>query len=140
MAKKFDNIFTKEIKEEKTKKIKQAKYLNSNIYELACESFNRLYFNYTNEYYERNLGIYLCENANLTSKYYKIYKKVRNKLERIKAVNEGKDILEFLRNAKRLIKEFIYFIIRFFKAFLSSFKLLYKIVKYILTKPFKKDN
>ena len=72
--------------------------------------------------------------------YYKIYKKIRNKLERIKAINEGKDILEFLRNVKRLIKEFIYFIIRFFKAFLSSFKLLYKIVKYILTKPFKKNN
>ena len=132
MAKKFDKIFDEIIKEEKNTKLEQQ---DTTVYEVACESFNRLFYNYTNEYYERNLGIYL--NAN-TSKHQKTYNKIRRRLEQYGAVNEGKDIVEFLRHIKISIKESIICFKKFIKAFLAGFVVLFKMIKYYLKKLIRK--
>ena len=131
MAKKFDKIFDEVIEEEKDTKME---LLDTTTYEIGCEAFNRLYFNYTNDYYERNLGIYPTAKK---SKHQKLYRKITNRLSSFGAVNEGKDIVEFLRSFKRLIIEFKFFIIRFFKAIISSIKIIFKIIIKIIKKIFK---
>lgn len=135
MVKKFDKIFEKAIKEENDKYENQKlPQISTSSYEVACEAFNRLYFNYTNDYYERNLGVYLTAER---GKYAKMYSKIREKLEVFGAVNEGKEIIEFLRCAKRVVKEGCYFIVRFVKAILASFIIIFKVIKREITKPFK---
>ena len=128
MAKKFDKIFDIVIKEEKNKK--QAP-ISTASYELACETFNTLYFNYTNDYYEKNLGVYLTAPKN---HHQRLYRHIRTKVEAFGAVNESKDIMEFLRSAKRTLKEFALCLKKFCRAFISGFKLLYKLIKSVVTK------
>lgn len=131
MAKKFDKIFDEVIEEEKKTKLeKQSK----TTYEIACESFNRLYFNYTNDYYERNLGIYLNSKK---SKYQKMYNKIRRRLERYGAVKEGKNIVEFLRHSKLFLKESVIFFKAIIKAIISGIKIVFKVIVYYIKKIFK---
>ena len=129
MAKEMDKLFDTAIKTKSN-----TKYSGSTIlYEMACESFNDTYFKETNSYYENKLGVYLTANK---SKYSKYYKKIRDFLSRFGAVNEGKDIVEFLRAFKRIIKEFGLFIIRFFKAILGFIMIICKFFYRLVMKLF----
>ena len=133
MSQKFEKIFEEVIKNEKNKKNESV--IDATTYELACEAFNNLYFNYTNDYYERNLGIYLTAKKN---NHQRLYRHVRTKLELFGAVNEGKNIIEFIRSIKRLLNENINALKLFGKAFVSTISLIYKVIKRIATKPFRK--
>ena len=110
-------------------------FVTTNVYELACESFNTLYFNYTNDYYERNLGVYL----NSKSGHPRFYRHVREKLEIFDAVKEGKVIIEFLRKARIALRELISMLIQFIKAIWAGIVIIYKVLKRIITKPFRKS-
>lgn len=132
MAKKFENIYTKAIKDEKNKKVEP---VSKTTYELALEGFYQLYFNYTNEYYERNLGIYPTAKK---TKHAKMYRKITNVLYRYGAVKEGKDILEFLRLAKHFIVTLLILIKKMITGFISGIKLLFKLIIYYLKKFFTK--
>lgn len=133
MAKKIENIFESAIESEKNRKLKP---IDKTIYELACEAFNTLFFNYTNDYHERNYGVYLTAKK---TNHVRFYRHVTSKLEVFGAVKEGKDIIEFLRAARRLLKELKATLINFVKAFISGLSLLYKIIKRIITKPFRNN-
>lgn len=132
MADKMDKIYEEAIKNSKNTKLDN---ISTNTYELACETLNTMYFNYTNDYYERNLGIYPTAQK---SKYSGIYRKITNKLYNYKGVKEGKDIIEFIRNVKRFLIEFVYLIKRTFVAFIAGIVLVFKVIKYYITKPFSK--
>jgi len=132
MAQKFIKVFDEVIQEEKDRKLEQT---SKSMYEVACEAFYTLYFNYTNDYYERNLGIYLTSEK---TKHERLYRRARARLEKIGAVKEGKDIIEYLRSLKRLVKEFVYNVIRFFRALLSGIIIIFKVIVKFLKKPFKK--
>ncbi len=133
MSKKFDKIFDEVIEEEKNRKLELQ---DTTTYEIACEAFNRLYFNYTNDYYERNLGVYPTAKK---SKHQRIYRKISNRLYRYGAFNQGKDIIEWLRSFKKLLKEFVISLKRFFKAIASGIILIFKVLIYYIKKPFKRD-
>lgn len=133
MAKKFDQIFDEVIQEEKNKKMNP---IDHTIYEIGCEAFNTLYFNYTNDYYERNLGVYLTARK---VRYPRLYRKISNRLYSYGAYNQGKDIIEWLRNFKRFLKEFVWLLKRFLKAIPSFLILLWKVIIYYIKKPFQKD-
>ena len=134
MASTIENIINESIEKEKNRKMESR---DKTEYELACESFYTLYYNYTNDYYEKNLGVYLTAKK---SKYQTFYRHIRQKLEIYGAVKEGKDIIEFVRNAKRFAVEFCYFIKRLIKAIIATNVLIFKIIKRIVTKPFRKRN
>ena len=133
MMSKFDKIFEKTINDEKKK---ESSPLDKTVYELACESFATLYFNYTNDYYEKNFGIFLTAKK---TKHEKLYRHAKAKLEVIGAVKEGKVIVEYLRSLKRLGLEFVNNIKLFFKAIFAGIVILLKIIKRIITKPFRKS-
>ena len=103
------------------------------MYEIACEAFYQLYFNYTNDYYERNLGVYLTAKK---TKHQKLYRHMRERLARMNAVKEGKNIIEYLRSLKKLINEIIYHIGFLIKGFISGIILLFKVLIYLIKKPF----
>ena len=134
MAKKFDKIFKEVIKEEKDRKMEQT---DTSLYEVACEAFNKLYFNYTNEYYERNFGVYLTAPVT-SSRHQKLYRKIRRKLEVFGAVKEGKEIIEFIRCFKKTASDVVRVLIKFVRAFFAGIILIFKILKRIVTKPFRK--
>ena len=127
----MEKIFDDAISKEKNRKMP---VIDTTIYELACESFHTSYSNYTNDYYERNLGVYLTST---TSKYQTFYRHMREKLEVLNATNEGKDVIEFLRSFKKVVKELVFCLIRLVKASVSSVVILYKVIKRVLTKPFR---
>lgn len=133
MAKKFDKIFDEIIEEEKNRKMNPQ---DTTTYEVACEAFNTLYFNYTNDYYERNLGIYPTAKK---LRHPRLYRKISNRLYAYGAFNQGKDIIEFFRSFKRFLGEFVVTLKRFLKAIPAAFILLFKVITYYLKKPFKKD-
>ncbi len=129
MAKKFDDIFDKAIKEEKNKCDK----IDKTTYELACESFNRLYLGYTNDYYERNLERY--PNAK-KRKFPKLYRKLRDRVSAYDILDEAKNIVGFLRNIYDIIVILIRTIIHFIIAIPSAFILFFKVVLYYIRKIF----
>ena len=133
MAKKFDKIFDEVIEEEKNRKMNP---IDTTTYEIGCEAFNRLYFNYTNDYYERNLGVYPTAKK---SKYQRIYRKISARLYAYGAFKQGKDIVEWLRSFKKLLKELVISFKRFLKALVSGIILLFKMIVYYIKRPFKKD-
>jgi hypothetical protein len=133
MAKKFDKIFDEVIEEEKNRKMNP---IDTTTYEIGCEAFNRLYFNYTNDYYERNLGVYPTAKK---SKYQRIYRKISARLYAYGAFKQGKDIVEWLRSFKKLLKELVISFKRFLKAIVSGIILLFKMIVYYIKRPFKKD-
>lgn len=132
MAKRFDKIFKEAITKEKNRKLGP---VSISTYEIALEAFYQLYYNYTNDFYERKFGIYITTPITKNSS---TYKKIKDRLIIYKAAEEGKDILELLRTIKRLLKEIVYMFKRIFKAIISSFKLLYKIIIYYIKKIFCK--
>lgn len=132
MIEKIEIIFKDSIKNEEKKEIQQ---IGKNIYELACESFNNLYYNYTNDYYEKNLGVYLTAPK---SRFRKLYRKITNRLYNYNAVKEGKDIIEFIRGLKRFLIELVYLIKYFIKGFISGIILVFKVIFYYISKPFNK--
>ena len=133
MAKKFDKIFDEVIEEEKNRKLNP---IDTTTYEIGCEAFNRLYFNYTNDYYERNLGVYPTAKK---SKYQRIYRKISARLYAYGAFKQGKDIVEWLRSFKKLLKELVISFKRFLKALVSGIILLFKMIVYYIKRPFKND-
>ncbi len=133
MAKKFDKIFGEVIEEEKNKKLPKT---DTSLYEVACEAFNRLYFNYTNEYYERNLGVYLT--AESSSKHQALYRKIRSKLEVFGAVKEGKIIIDFIRCFKKTAVDVVHVFVKFIKSIIAFVILILKVLKRVITKPFRK--
>ena len=135
MANKFDNLFDKLIKQCKESKNEEYDRINKVNYQLACETFNESYFNYTNDYYERNFGIYLTAKK---TRHQRLYRHIRTKLEVYGAVNEGKDIIEYLRVLVKLIKEFIISLKRLCKAFIAGLRIIYKFIKRQILKIFKK--
>ena len=132
MSEKMEKIFEEALKNNKKETFKP---IDTSIYELACESFSNLYFNYTNDYYERNLDVYLTATR---SKHEKLYRHIRNKLEVFGAVKEGKEIIEFLRRFKKVLTDLGDLIIRFFKSIVAGISIILKIFKRIITKPFRK--
>ena len=132
MSKKIESIIEEAIK---NNKIEAYKPVDTSVYELACESFSKLYFNYTNDYYERNLGVYLTAEK---SRHQKLYRKIRAKLEVFGAVKEGKIVIEFLRRFKKTSKDVVSVFTEFFKALIAGIIIILKIVKRIITKPFRK--
>lgn len=132
MTKQFVKIVEESIEKEKTQKERETSYT---IYELACEDFNTLYFNYTNAYYETNLGVYLTAKKLL---HPRLYRHLRQRLERIGAVHEGKNIIEFLRSLKKLLQELKRCMVWFLKAIFSGIILVFKLIRKILIKPFQK--
>lgn len=132
MAKKFDKIFEEVIKEEKNKKLPS---ISKTTYELAVESFNTLYFNYTNDYYERNLGVYLTAKK---TRFPRLYRKVNNRLYAYGASKEGKTIIEYFRTLKRLLDEFLKSLKQFVLFFVACFKLALKVIVYYIKKLIKK--
>ena len=133
MSKKFDKIFDEVIEEEKNRKLELQ---DTTTYEIACEAFNRLYFNYTNDYYERNLGVYPTAKK---SKHQRIYRKISNRLYRYGAFNQGKDVIEWLRSFKKVLKEFVISLKKFFKAIISGVILIFKVLAYYIKKLFRRD-
>ena len=130
MANKFDKIFDKAIKEEKNRKIDPA---DTTTYELGCEVFNRLYFEYTNDYYERNLGVYLTAKR---PKNYKLYKKLHDRAYGYGIINEGKKIKEFLKTFVEMLKKigssFVKFLIAIPAAIIIPFKIVFYYIKKIV--------
>ena len=132
MTKQIIDIIEEAIKKDK---YESPKTFDTTEYELACESFYTLYFNYTNDYYERNLDVYLTAPKN---NHQTFYRHLKNRLYVYGAVNEGKIIIEFLRNFKKTLGNIVDVIIRFIKALGAGIILLLKIFKRIITKPFRK--
>ncbi len=136
MAKKFDKIFKEAINHEKNRKIEQ---ISTSTYEVALEAFYKLYFDYTNYFYEKNFDIYLPALLNGNKEVSSKYQKFKNKLKVYHAVDEGRDILELLRSIKRTIKEVIFLLKKIFKAIISFFKLIYKVSIYYIRRIFNKN-
>ena len=134
MASTIENVINESITKENNRKLE---LIEKTEYELACESFYELYFNYTNDYYEKNLGVYLTAKK---SKYQTFYRHVKQKMDIYGITKEGKEIIEFIRGSKRLFKEFIYFVKRLFKSLIAVIIIILKIMKRIITKPFKSKN
>jgi hypothetical protein len=134
MASTIEKTIEEAIQKEKNRKIELS---DKTEYELACEAFYTLYFNYTNDYYERNLGVYLTAKV---SKNQRMYRHIRQKLEVFGAVKEGKDIIEFLRHIKIWARETGIFLKTMILAFLAFFRLIFKVLKRIITKPFRKKD
>ena len=88
-----------------------------------------------NDYYERNLGVYLTAEK---SRHQKLYRKIRAKLEVFGAVKEGKIVIEFLRRFKKTSKDVVSVFTEFFKVLIAGIIIILKIVKRIITKPFRK--
>ncbi|MBR1386386.1 MAG: glycosyltransferase [Bacilli bacterium] len=132
MMSKFDKIFEESIRNERDKKLLP---IDKTTYELACEVFNTLYFNYTNDYYEKNLGVYLTAKK---TKHQRLYRHIRVRLENLGALKEGKNIIEYLRSLKRLLKEFTYNVKTFFIALYSFIIIVLKVIKRVISKPFRK--
>ncbi len=131
MAKKFDNIFDKAIKEEKNKKHNDN---DKTTYELACEAFNVLYTSYTNDYYEKNLGIY--PNAK-KRKFPRLYKKLRDRIFAYNILKEAKNITGFFRNIFDIVVIVIRAIIKFFIAIPSVIILIAKVFIYYVKRIYK---
>ncbi len=131
MAKKFDRIFQELLKEDNTTEPK----LNRTTYELALEAFNDLYFKYTNDYYERNLGVWPTAKK---VRFPKFYRHATNFLYRIGAYKEGKNFIEFSRGFKRMSQEFIFTMKYFLRCIPSFFTFIFKCIARIITKPFRK--
>lgn len=131
MAKKFDRIFQELLKEDNTNEPK----LNRTTYELALEAFNDLYFKYTNDYYERNLGVWPTAKK---VRFPKFYRHATNFLYRIGAYKEGKNFIEFSRGFKRMFQEFIFTMKYFLRCIPSFFTFIFKCIARIITKPFRK--
>lgn len=136
MAKKFDKIFQEAIEKEKNRKIDP---VSTSTYEVALEAFYKLYFDYTNYFYEQNFGIYLPSLLVPIIETPSRYQKIKDKLSIYNAVSEGRDILELLRSAKRVLKELIYLLKRIVKALISSFKLIFKVIIYYIKRIFGKS-
>ncbi|MBQ6498060.1 MAG: glycosyltransferase [Bacilli bacterium] len=128
MEKIFNEAISSNLKEEKYN-------IDTTTYELACESFNGLYYNYTNDYYETNLGVYLTATA---SKHQRLYRHIRTRLEGFGAVKEGKEIIEFIRSFKKTSIDVGKTFIKFCKAFVAGIRVLLKMLKRIITKPFRR--
>ena len=131
MAKKFDRIFDKAIKEEPNRKIEPG---YSTTYELACESFNRLYFEYTNDYYERNLGIYLTAKQ---PKNLKTYQKLHSRVCNYGVLKETKIIKECLKSFVEMIIKIFSFIIKFLISIPTGIILVIKVIIYYIKRIFK---
>ena len=134
MAKKFEKVFEEVMKEESNRKLPET---SKSMYEVACEAFNTLYFNYTNDYYERNLNVYLTAPK---TKHPRLYRHIKTRLEILGAVKEGKVVIEFLRRLKETTKNVVSVVIQFFKALAASIIIILKILKRIVTKPFRKKD
>lgn len=132
MAKKFDKIFDEVIEEEKNR---ESIEFDTTTYELACETFNKLYFDFTNDYYEKNFGIYLDTVEKGTKKTVQAIKK---RLVGYNAIKEGKIIFEFMRQSKKAFKELGKFLWLLFKSIISGVIIIIKIIIYYLKKPFKR--
>ena len=75
---------------------------------------------------------------NQQSKHYKLYKKIARFFDKFRARKQAKDILEFLRAIKNMIKSFIRMIVYLFKSIIAAiiilFKMIFKIVGKIINK------
>lgn len=130
MAKKFDKIFDKAIKEEKNRKVEPG---YATTYELACESFNRLYSKYTNDYYERNLGIYLTSKQ---PKNLKLYQKLHSRVCNYGVLKETKKIKDCIKAFIEMIIKIFSFIFKFLIAIPMGIILFVKIVFYYIKRIF----
>lgn len=132
MAKKFDTIFDKVLEEEKNRKID---LIDKTAYELAVESFYTLYFNYTNDYYEKNLGVWL--NAKKV-RFPKFHRHMSNRLFSYGAFKEGKAILEWTRRLRMAISDFVLSLKLFILAIPAAFMLIIKVIIYYIKRLFRK--
>ena len=132
MVNKIQGIIEEAIKKDK---YESPKIYDTTEYELACESFYKLYFNYTNDYYEKNLGVYLTAKK---TRHESLYRHIRKKLGIYNSLKEGKIIIEFLRRLKKTTIDVVHLIIHSFIALFAGFKIILKIIYYYIKKPFKK--
>ena len=108
---------------------------NENIYELACEVYTEYYFKCTNAYYENNLGVWLTAKK---VRFPRLYRHLGNRLKVYGAYTEGKNIIEWLRRFKKVLKHFIISLKLFIIAVPSALLLFIKVVFYYIKKPFKR--
>ena len=130
MVEKFAKIFDKSIKEEKNVKVPQTDYT---VYELALENFYIDNYFYTKNYLETKFNIVIDEFGQ-HSKYYKIYKKIGKFFDRFNARKQAKIILEFIRNTKHAIINFIRAIIYLFKSIIACIQIIFKIIYKVIRK------
>lgn len=130
MVEKFAKIFDKSIKEEKNVKVPQTDYT---VYELALEDFYIDNYFYTKNYLETKFNIVIDEFGQ-HSKYYKIYKKIGKFFDRFNARKQAKIILEFIRNTKHAIINFIRAIIYLFKSIIACIQIIFKIIYKVIRK------
>lgn len=130
MVEKFAKIFDKAIKEEKKVKVPQTDYT---VYELALEDFYIDNYFYTKNYLETKFNIVIDEFGQ-HSKYYKIYKKIGKFFDRFNARKQAKIILEFIRNTKHTIINFIRAIVYLFKSIIAFIQIIFKIIYKVIRK------
>ena len=133
MANKMKKIFMTAIESAKNDKVPA---VNENIYELACEVYTDYYFKCTNAYYENNLGVWLTAKK---VRFPRLYRHLGNRLKAYGAYKEGKNIIEWCRRIKKVLKHFFISIKLFVIAVPSMLILLLKIILYYIKRPFKKN-
>ena len=122
MAKKFEKIFDEVIEKEKDRKLE---LVSKSMYEVGLEAFYTLYFNYTNDYYERELDVYLTAPK---TRHPRFYRHVKARLGSIGARKEGKVIIEYLRSLKKCITEFCRSLKLLGQAIIAGFCVIYKYI------------
>ena len=136
MVKRMEKIYEICIDESKATKEK-SKDIGYTIYELAVEDFYISNYFYIKNYLENKFDI-VIDLFNQQSKHYKLYKKIARFFDKFRARKQAKDILEFLRAIKNMIKSFIRMIIYLFKSIIAAiiilFKMIFKIVGKIINK------
>ena len=136
MVKRMEKIYEICIDESKATKEK-SKDIGYTIYELAVEDFYISNYFYIKNYLENKFDI-VIDLFNQQSKHYKLYKKIARFFDKFRARKQAKDILEFLRAIKNMIKSFIRMIVYLFKSIIAAiiilFKMIFKIVGKIINK------